>query len=235
MRPPSFFAREDPKAWFSQADREALRQAAQEAERGHAGEIVPYVVRHCAPDGSWVWPGVAIGALAGASLTGLGLQFLAWAPGGAPELWVLLPPFVGAAAAWLLLMLFPGLEARLLPDGVLAARVQGRARLAFLDEGVYQTRDRSGILIFVALRERHVVVLADKGIHAAVPQEAWQGIVSDLTGALRQGRPSEGLAEAIAACGRLLRACGPQPRGQDLNELSDDLRPAPSTESHDGP
>lgn len=222
-------AHEDPTYWFSTADRVALRQAAQEAELGHAGEIVPYVVPHCAPEGVQAWPAAALGALAGASLTALGLQLLAWPPGGALELWVLLPPFFGAAIGWLVVRVFPRLEARLLPESVLARRVEARARLAFLDEAVFRTRDRSGILIFIALRERRVLVLADEGIHAVVPQDAWRQIVADLTAALRRGQPREGLVAAIAACGQLLRHCGPRLGPEDQNELADDLRFPPSS------
>lgn len=224
---------EDPTAWFGPADREAVARAARLAEAGHAGEIVPCVVAHCAPPAVQAWPAAALGSLAAASLTALGLQALPWTAGGALELWILLPPFCGAAVGWLLGRLLPGLEVHLQSDRTLQQRVEQGARLAFLAESVFRTRDRSGILIFVALRERRVTILADEGIHAVVPATAWETIVADLTGSLRAGRPREGLIDAIAACGRLLSACGPQLRPDETNELSDALRLAPATENRD--
>ena len=65
-------------------------------------------------------------------------------------------------------------------------------------EEVFKTRDRTGILIFLALFEHRAVILADEGIHRAVPREEWQALVDELVAGIRAGR---GVA---ALCGPFL-------------------------------
>lgn len=213
---------EDPARWFSSADREAVGLAARRAEAGHAGEIVPYVVRHCATGAESAWMVAAAGALAGAGVAALVSR--QWNPDWPLALWILAPPFLGASVGWLLLWLWPGLESRLLSADAIDRRVATRARLAFLDEAVFSTRDRSGLLIFIALRERRALVLADEGISARVGSDEWQTIINRIVAQIRAGSPAAGLIEAIEACGALLERQGPPARETDSDELSDALR-----------
>ncbi len=214
--------REDPARWFSAADREAVGLAARRAEAGHAGEIVPYVVRHCAMGAESAWMAAAAGALAGAGAAALIANW--WSLDWPLAIWILAPPFLGASLGWLLSWLLPGLEARILSADAIDRRVATRARLAFLDEAVFNTRDRSGLLIFIALRERRALVLADEGISARVGSDEWQAIIDGIVAQIRVGRPAAGLVEAIEACGVLLERQGPPVREDDSDELSDALR-----------
>jgi putative membrane protein len=88
---------------------------------------------------------------------------------------------------------------------------------------VYSTRDRTGILIFLSLLERRVIVLCDEGIKAKVKQEAWDSIVATIVDGIKAGRPSEGLLKAIAACGSLLESENVTKRPDDTSELSDSI------------
>ena len=57
--------------------------------------------------------------------------------------------------------------------------MDGRAAEAFVEERVFATEKRTGVLIFVALFEHRVVVLADEGIREQVPSDAWDGIARE--------------------------------------------------------
>ena len=96
--------------------------------------------------------------------------------------------------------------------------------MAFLEEEVFSTRDRSGILIFLALFEHRVVVLGDSGINEVVPEDAWQHVVDDLVAGIRARRPAEALVAAIHECGRLLEAHQVEIRPDDTDELPNELR-----------
>jgi putative membrane protein len=65
------------------------------------------------------------------------------------------------------------------------------------------------------------VVLADEGIHRAVPQEVWQGLIDDLIAGIRAGRAAESLIDAITRCGELLVKYEVVRRPDDEDELSD--------------
>lgn len=219
----AFFRRtEDPARWFGKEEREAILAAARRAESGHAAEIVPFVVGHCSTGPEEAWGFAVVGALAGSGMAALlaGGNDHGWPL----ALWILVPPFLGTCLGWLLAWGWPALGCRFLPVAVIDQRVLNRAKLAFLDESVFRTRDRSGMLLFVALRERRALLLADEGISALVAQEEWKDIVEGLVAAIASGHPAAGLVSAIEACGLLLQRHGPQARPDDRDELGDELR-----------
>jgi putative membrane protein len=207
---------------FTAADREAVRAAVEEAERGTSGEIVPYVV--AASDGyaSALWKGAALGALFGplVALASLRLGGL-WA--GQLDFWLSLPAAAGGAAGYLLAFL-PPVKRLLAGAELLEQRVRQRAALAFLGEEVFHTRERTGILLFVSLFERRVVVLGDSGINRQVEASHWEGVVATVVAGIREGRPGAALASGVRQCGELLARCGVAIRPDDRNELPDELR-----------
>jgi putative membrane protein len=99
-----------------------------------------------------------------------------------------------------------------------------RAENAFLQEEVFNTRQRTGIMIFISFFEHEVIVMADKGINRVVEQKQWDKIVSDLVAQIRAGKIVDGLESAIKHCGQLLLEKGFYKTEDDTNELGDDLR-----------
>jgi putative membrane protein len=136
---------------------------------------------------------------------------------------MVLPPAAGAALGYLA-VLVPALRRWLAGDDLLDLRTRRRAEAAFLEEEVFRTRDRTGILLFVSLFEHRVVVLGDSGINARVAPGEWDEVVRLAVEGIRRGRPGEGLAAAIAACGRLLARPGLERLPDDTDELPDELR-----------
>ena len=174
--------------FFSEADLESIRQATGEAEGRTSGEIVPVVVGACDSYDEAAWKAAAFGALAAALVAGVAHSIggywmgLGW-------LWITAPTGAGAAIGFLLARIWPGLRRAAVTPETLDLRVQRRARQAFLDEEVFATTERTGILIFLALFERRVIVLGDEAINQAVDQHEWQDIVDHLTKGIHSGRP----------------------------------------------
>jgi putative membrane protein len=108
------------------------------------------------------------------------------------------------------------------PRAVQRRAVSDRVKQLFLELGVIETRDRSGVLVFLSELERRVEILGDRGIHEHVGNEAWQAMVDELVGAIRGGRAADGLATIIGRIGRELAAKFP-PRADDTNELPDQV------------
>ena len=211
------------KDLFSDADLEAIRRATGEAEGRTSGEIVPVVVGACDEYEEVAWKAAAFGALATAmvfsTIHAMGGFWI-----GIAWLWISAPTAVGAAVGYLLARVLPGFRRALISSDILHLRVQRRARQAFLDEEVFATSERTGILIFLGLFERRVIVLGDEGINRAVQPGAWQSIVDQLVEGIRSGKPGPALVEAIEACGRLLEDHGLEIRSDDIDELDDGLR-----------
>jgi putative membrane protein len=187
----------------------AIAAVVQEAERGTAGEIVPVVVER-----SDAYAELRLGAAALLAFAA-GALALRLEPALAP--W-LVPTQLGVFLALSWLLGRPALLRVLVPGDVLERRVARAAALAFHDAGLVETRARTGILIFVSLLEHRVVVLADRGIHARVAPDTWDGVVSRVVAGIRAGRAEHGLADGIRACGEILAGHLPA-RPDDRNEL----------------
>jgi uncharacterized membrane protein len=72
-----------------------------------------------------------------------------------------------------------------------------RAAEVFAAEGVWDTEENSGILIYVLLADRRVEILADRGIAARVPQAEWDAICRGMEQA--SGRTAGGGARRRTA------------------------------------
>lgn len=99
-----------------------------------------------------------------------------------------------------------------------------RAETAFLEEEVFNTRHRTGILIFISFFEHEVMVLADRGISKVVEQEEWDAMVQQIIEKVRLGKVTDGIEVAILRCGEILLEKGFNKTPDDINELRDELR-----------
>lgn len=207
---------------FTEADLEKIRKATSRAEIDHAGEIVPYIVGRVDDHDEARWRGATLGALMASLLAG---AFYAsegfWGGLGMP--WITLPTIIGAGLGFML-TLYPPLARRLLTDVDVDRRVRMRAESAFLQEQVFSTENRTGILIFLAVFERRAIILADEGIHQKIPDETWSGLVDKLIAGIKAGRPVEALCESIEHSGEILRSNVVKKGQTDADELSNDPR-----------
>lgn len=197
------------------------------AEGTTSGEIVPFVVDASDPYPSAVWTAAALGALL-LPLLAWGLHLWwhhhlgSWAGELAP--WILLPAALGAGLGTLAARLSEGLRRALLSADLMDRRVRLRAAAAFVDEEVFDTRERTGILLFVSLFEHRVLVVADAGIEAKVAQTEWDSIAGNIAAGLRAGRAGQALADGVTRCGELLERRGVLLRPDDSDEIPDHVR-----------
>jgi uncharacterized membrane protein len=95
------------------------------------------------------------------------------------------------------------------------------ARRAFDRLGMSATRQRNGLLLFVAPWHKRVVIFADEGITAKVSPTLWTDAVTVVTAAFRDGHFTDGLVRALEQLGRALAPHFPP--GARPNELRDDI------------
>jgi putative membrane protein len=124
--------------------------------------------------------------------------------------------FVGAA----LLASHPAIRRRLVPSAI-AADASRRAALAqFMAHGVHLTENRTGVLIYVALADRRVEIVADAVINDRVEQRVWDELADAVVLAARRGALADGIVAAVARAGAILTQHVPRAR-DDRNELPD--------------
>ena len=118
----------------------------------------------------------------------------------------------------------PALRFLVVPRRMKRERAHGAALRQFLAQGMHKTEGRTGVLIFAAVAERYVEIIADGGINAKVTQEVWDQAVASLIAAIKDGRPADGFVAAIEQCGAVLAAHFPLPPGSvNADEIADKL------------
>ena len=211
---------------LSEADLERISEAVRAAEARTAGEIVPFIVPRSGRYEVAVWRAASFFALLALAVSMLFHQFyegwgLAWLFTG----WgTALLALVGGTAGALLAAYVPPVKRGFAGSARLTRRVHRRAMQAFVEEEVFNTRDRTGILLFVSLFEHRIEVLGDAGINAKVAEDEWVDVVLHLREGIKTGRVAEAICAAVGECGGLLEKHGVAVRPDDTNELPDRLR-----------
>ena len=101
-----------------------------------------------------------------------------------------------------------------------------RAKEVFAMLGMHRTRDRSGVLIYLAVKHRKLAIIGDEGIHVRVSDDYWAGVRDLMVGMLRSGRLREGIVGGVREVGRVLAEHFPH-RPDDVDELPDDVSLGP--------
>lgn len=201
-------------ALLSAEEKRSIEQAVAAAEQRTAGEVVVVVAERSADYAVFrAGPAAALTVALGVEAAhwfdvATWLLFLAQLPVGA-----LLYTGLGHSA-WLRWFV---------PKAVREEAVQQRAFSEFVQSGVTNTRDRSGVLVFVSEAEHRAVILADQGINARVAADEWQADVDALLEALRKRQAARGLVALVERIGDLLAERFP-PRPDDQNELPNAVR-----------
>ncbi len=181
--------------------------AIKEAERRTAGEIVVVVAARASAYRSVPLLYALLGAL-------VAPWPLIWLTGlSAARIFA-----IQLVVALVLLILFSLPQGSYVPGFIRHARCREAAAREFAARGLSRTRERTGVLIYVAAAEHYAEVVADAGIAAHVDETVWRDIIADLVAAIRAGRPAEGLATAVNRVGEVLAQHAPC-RGDDRDEL----------------
>jgi uncharacterized membrane protein len=96
-----------------------------------------------------------------------------------------------------------------------------RAAELFEQLGMHRTALRQGVLLYLAVEDRRLAVVGDRGIHERVGETYWRALAASIAARLRGGaRPVDAIASGVGEIGRTLARHFPR-RPDDLNELSD--------------
>lgn len=129
--------------------------------------------------------------------------------------------FILILALFGLINLIPALDRIVIPRAIRSKAVSQRALRAFCEQGVYATRERTGILIYVSFLERQARVLADEGIAKKIGQDLWQLIVNGLVEEIGKKNAESAFCEAVEKCGELLAQYFPADKNDNPDELDD--------------
>ena len=84
------------------------------------------------------------------------------------------------------------------------------------------TKAQNGVLIYVAVEDKHFVIYGDKGINDVVPKNFWDSTKDIIQSYFKSGNFKQGLIEGILKAGTELEKHFPWDHG-DTNELSNQI------------
>lgn len=225
------------KNFFSESERKGVEEAIHSAESRTSGEIVLMIAdesaiyREAAMLGSVVF-GVFSALLAEMFIRGVMLHESFWSDGASGFMIQLLTASATQVSVWTfipLLTLFyyvwkyiliklPGIKLLFVSRARLAEAVREGAVRAFYEKGLYRTRDETGILIYISLRERRVWILGDRGINEKIPAGFWDILSEEISSGIREGRAGGVITSVIEKCGAELARHFPR-KADDTDEL----------------
>lgn len=205
---------------LTKADKEQIKLAVETAEKNTRGEIVPMILKR-----SDAYPAAHFRA---AITLGLVLGFaLYYFPFYEPDdaliyIWTLM----GGMFLGYCLCFHRKIKTFFLSKKEVSEEVHQRALEAFFHEGIHNTKERTGILLFISSLEHRAELIADCGINEKVDKEAWDEILRPMLQGLKEGNPGAAITKAVQECGALLEKHFPftgDQKEKDVNELSDQI------------
>ncbi len=220
-------------AWISEPDHQRVSDAVAAAENRTAGEIVTVVA-----DRSDGYSDIAFAWAALIAFTALTLFALFPQPvlgsiealaGGWVHDWTdreLLGIASALAIATFLLVwlaqLWTPLKFFLVPPPIKTARALARAIDLFKVGAERRTHGRTGVLIYLSMREHRAEIVADEAIASKVAPEVWGEAMAAMLVHIKAGRCADGMIAAVENVGAVLAEHFPR-AGDDTNELPDRL------------
>ncbi len=217
----------------SEADHQLVTAAVAEAEHHTSGEIVT-IVTDLSDDYddvalSWATMIAFLALSVVAVFPDFYLGLVDQALGGWEHEWSaseylgLIFLFMGGKwlGTWLLMKWLP-LRLTLTPKHIKMRRVRARAIDLFKVGTESKTVGRTGVLLYLSMREHRAEIVADEAIASKVSPEVWGDAMIALIDHVREGRPGEGMAEAVRQMGAVLAEHFPK-GSENPNELPDRL------------
>lgn len=122
---------------------------------------------------------------------------------------------------WLIMKWMP-LRLALTPKHIKMNRVRARAISMFKVGTEAKTVGRTGVLLYLSMKEHRAEIVADEEIAKLVTPEVWGDAMVALLDHVKAGRPGEGMAAAVTQMGLVLAQHFPK-GSENPNELPDRL------------
>lgn len=96
------------------------------------------------------------------------------------------------------------------------------AQKIFHELGMDQTEDRTGVLVYVAVKSRKIAIIGDKGINEKVPSDFWASILHHTLSCFKENRFGDGVVDAVIRAGNQLEEFFPK-KTDNPNELTNEI------------
>ncbi len=98
-----------------------------------------------------------------------------------------------------------------------------RAAEIFYSIKMENTKQRNGVLVYVAMKDKQLAVFADEGIFTKAGKGFWSDAVKKMLSHFNKDNYAAGVAAVVDEVGKALAFHFPYDAATDKNELSDDI------------
>lgn len=201
--------------------RAAFKQAVEDIEGVSSVEVVIAVRRRSA---SYLHANLVVGTLV--AFAALAVMLFSEYPFSLIS--ILVDPFVVGGVAGALVELTPQVKRWLTRPSVRRRQAAHAAHAAFVERGIHNTIERTGVLVYISWLEQQIALVADLSVDQALTTEGLRELEQRLTAQMRHGGAA--VARSLGALADDMAAALPRREG-DINELPDaidsDLHPEP--------
>lgn len=197
-----------------QIKREAIEQAVKQAEHGHHGEIFPLILKQ-----SDFYPASHFrSALLWALAVPMGMYY---SPFEFSDpiwyLWAQIPALLfGYCLAY-----FSSVKRFFSTRSEIEEEVAQKAVESFIEYGLHQTKNKTGVMIIVSLLEHRVRILADSAYDEIMKEDDWKALTKNLATEIKKNNLSQGMIETIEEVGRIMLRHFPLKEGEvQQNEIA---------------
>jgi putative membrane protein len=212
-------------------DQARIAEAVGRAEEGTSGEIVCVLAAEVShyPEVALAWAALSALVLPGLALAlGVHPLILAATASGdwsgaqprSPESELIMALGLYAAVQTALFVLvfavmeIPAVRRWATPSILKRHKVERAARQQFAAIAARAQGSETGVLVFVALVDRQVQILADRALHGKADEAAWKAAASAIGEAMKAGHDlAAGIVQAVDICGAVLKAHFPATDG----------------------
>jgi len=98
-----------------------------------------------------------------------------------------------------------------------------RAKEIYFKNKMNETKERNGVLVYVAVNDKKIAIYADQGIYEKMGIEFWYTQVQEMTSHFKLMNYIAGISTVVNEIGIALQNHFPYDRSNDTNELSDEI------------
>ncbi|MCB0307745.1 MAG: hypothetical protein KDD48_00115 [Bdellovibrionales bacterium] len=193
---------------FTDQDKQAIEVAIKRAEQKSSVEIVPCIIPISDDYAHAYWKLLSI-----AMFLALAISYF--------SLGIALLSATVLVTAYITILPF---RRRMIGRVFMDHRVWQKAKQVFLEEEIFLTKHRTGVLILISIFEREVAVLCDTQIYKMTDPKTWKDISDKLADGMKANKPAETMLTAIEKIEALVDGKALPEKDLQDNEISNTIR-----------
>ncbi|MBS9773766.1 MAG: TPM domain-containing protein [Tenacibaculum sp.] len=117
-------------------------------------------------------------------------------------------------------------EAELNTSGEIRVHIEGTSNKPYMERAVevfnslemYNTKQRNGVLIYIAVEDNQLVIYGDEGIYKIAESNFWDDTCNLIINSFKEGNHKEGIVKGVLEVGEKLKTFFPYKK-DDIDEL----------------